>query len=439
MVKYPAISSILAFLLLNLSIINQPHAAGFALIENSASGMGTAFAGGSAIADDASTVYFNPAGIVRLSGEQAIAAAHFVAPQAKFKNQGSTAVIGNAPLSGGNDDGGQNALLGNFYYTLPIDDKLTFGFGVNTPFGLEITYDKNWVGRYHAVESNLLTANFNPSVAYQFNDKFSVGFGLSGQYIDVTLSSAIDFGSLVGVPQQLDGFAKLTGDDFSFGFNTGALFQLNKSTRFGIAYRSEIKHTLKGDANFTVPDAASPVTAGGAFVDTGITAKVSLPQTISVSGFHEINNDIAVMADITWTGWNSFQELRIQYDNPVQPDSVTTEDWNNVYRIAIGAQYQLNNQWLLRTGIAYDESPVPSAERRTPRLPGSDRKWLSFGASYALRENIKIDMGYTHIFASDARINNTLESDALPVLEATLTGVYEASVDILSVQLEYQF
>ncbi len=440
MVKYPAISSILAALLLNVPIINQPHAAGFALIENSASGMGTAFAGGSAIADDASTVYFNPAGLVRLSGEQTIAAAHFVAPQAKFKNQGSTAVIGNAPLSGGNDDGGQNALLGNFYYTLPIDDKLTFGFGFNTPFGLEITYDKNWVGRYHAVESNLLTANFNPSVAYQFNDKFSVGFGLSGQYIDVILSSAIDFGSIVVVaPQQLDGFAKLTGDDFSFGFNTGVLFQLNKSTRFGIAYRSEIKHTLKGDANFTVPDAASPVTAGGAFADTGITAKVTLPQTISVSGFHEINNDIAVMADITWTGWNSFQELRIQYDNPVQPDSVTTEDWNNVYRIAIGAQYQLNNQWLLRTGIAYDESPVPSAERRTPRLPGSDRKWLSFGASYALRENIKIDMGYTHIFASDARINNTLESDALPVLEATLTGVYEASVDILSVQLEYQF
>ncbi len=451
MVKYSAIPTILVALLLNLPVISQSHAAGFALIENSASGMGTAFAGGSAIADDASTVYFNPAGIVRLSGEQALAASHIVIPQAKFKNQGSTAVIGGAPLSGGDDDGGRNALVANFYYTLPIDDKLTFGFGLNAPFGLEITYDDDWVGRYHAVESNLLTLNFNPSIALKINDKLSFGFGISGQYIDVTLSSAIDFGSicfasfgpatcgLLGVaPQQTDGFVKLTGDDFSFGFNTGVLFQLNQSTRFGVAYRSEVQHTIKGDANFTVPGDAVFATATGRFVDTGLSAKVSLPQTISVSGFHEINKDIDIMADITWTGWNAFQELRIEFDNTLQPDSVTTEDWNNVFRFAVGAQYQLNNQWLLRTGFAYDESPVPSAERRTPRLPGTDRKWLSFGASYALKKNIRIDIGYAHLFISDIKINNTFES-SVPTLEATLTGEYEATVDILSVQLEYKF
>ncbi|NOX43193.1 MAG: hypothetical protein GXP19_05600 [Gammaproteobacteria bacterium] len=454
MVKYPALLSFLPAILINLLIINSSHAAGFALIENSASGMGTAFAGGSAIADDASTVYFNPAGIVRLSGEQAVAASHIIIPQAKFKNQGSTAVLpvpGGSALSGDNDDGGRNAFVVNFYYTRPIDDKLTFGFGVNTPFGLETTYDDDWVGRYHAVESNLLTLNFNPSVAFKFNDKFSAGFGLSGQYVDVTLSSAIDFGSIcfaalgpatcttINVaPQQTDGFAKLTGTDFSFGWNAGVLFQLNNSTRFGVAYRSQIHHTVNGDANFTVPGAATFATNGGAFVDTGLTAKITLPQTVSVSGFHEINKDIAVMADITWTGWNSFQELRIQYDNTAQPDSVTTEDWNNVFRYAIGAQYHLDEKWLLRAGLAYDESPIPSAERRTPRLPGNDRKWLSFGFSYSLMEKLKLDVGYSHLFVSDVKINNTFES-SVPTLEATLTGEYEASVDILSAQLEYKF
>ena len=447
-----------ALILILVSIsINQVQAAGFALINNNASGMGAAYSGASSIADDASTVFFNPAGMIRLSDEQMVVAAHMISPQAQFKNQGSNAVLmppAGSPLSGANDDGGQASLVANFFYTLPIDDKLTFGFGINTPFGLKTTYDKNWVGRYHAVNSELLTINMNPSIAYKLSNELAIGGGINAQYAEAKLSSAIDFGTLCfalapspaatcsalgTTPQQADGLASVTGDDFSFGWNIGVLFQPTASTRIGATYRSQVKHTLKGQADFTVPAAADAfIGPSGAFVDTGASAKLTLPELVSVSVFHKTNNKIDLMADITWTGWNSFQELRIEYDNASQPDSVTTENWENVFRYSVGMQYHLNNKWLLRSGLAFDKTPVPCTERRTPRAPGLDRTWLSLGFSYVLQEKLTFDFGYTHIFAKAAKVNNTLES-SIPPLNATLTGEFEGSADLLSAQLSWSF
>jgi long-chain fatty acid transport protein len=147
---------------------------------------------------------------------------------------------------------------------------------------------------------------------------------------------------------------------------------------------------------------------------------------------------ITYLADITWTGWSSFDELRIKYDNPDQPDSVTTEDLNDTMRYSVGIDYQYTDKLVLRTGIAYDETPVPSPERRTPRLPGNDRTWLSFGASYQYSQQLSFDVGYSHLFVDDPKINNEFES-GIPTLEATLTGDYEASVDIFSAQLNWHY
>jgi long-chain fatty acid transport protein len=444
----------LIFILISISI-NQVQAAGFALINNNASGMGAAYSGGSSIANDASTVFFNPAGMVRLTGEHMLVATHMIIPQAQFNNQGSSAVLPiptGSPLSGADEDGGETSVVANFFYTYPIDDKLTFGFGLNTPFGLKTTYDKNWVGRYHAVNSELLTINLNPSIAYKLNNKLAIGGGINAQYAEATLSSAIDIGSvclalvapttcsaLGTTPQQADGFASVNGDDFSFGWNIGVLFQPTSSTRIGAAYRSKVKHTLKGQADFTTPPAADAfIGPSGSFVDTGASAKLTLPELVSVSIFHKTNNKIDLMADISWMGWDSFQELRIQYDNALQPDSVTTENWKNVFRYSVGMQYHLNNQWLLRLGLAYDKSPVPSPERRTPRAPGLDRSWLSFGFSYVLQEKLTFDFGYTHIFDKVAKVNNTLEN-SIPPLNATLTGEFQGSADLISAQLSWSF
>ncbi|MCP4236982.1 MAG: aromatic hydrocarbon degradation protein [Aestuariibacter sp.] len=427
------------------------QAAGFALIENSASGQGNAYAGAAAHTLDASTVFFNPAGMMRLEGDSLTVAGHFIKPNSEFNNNGSSAaaVLGGGALTGEDDDGGANALVPNFYWVKGLDDEMKFGLGMQTLFGLATKYNDDWVGRYHAVETDLKTINFNPSIAYQVNEQLSVGGGVDIVFGDITFTNAIDFGAICAAqglasascsPQQTDGFADLGGDNLSspaLGYNFGLQYLITPETIFGMSYRSEINLDLEGKADFTVPSGAAFVMSGGLFLDSDITAGVTLPASLALSVAHRVDS-ITYLADITWTGWSSFDELRINYQNANQPDSVTTEDWEDSMRYSAGLDYQYSDKMVLRTGLAYDETPVPSAERRTARVPGNSRTWLSFGLSYLLDEELSVDVGYSHLFIDDTKINNEFES-SVPTLAATLTGEYEASVDILSVQLNWKY
>ncbi len=434
---------------------NQAYAAGFALIENSASGQGNAFAGAAAAASDASTIWFNPAGMMRLQEDQVVVAGHFIKPDSSFTNGNSTgaALLMSPPLSGPDDDGGFNALVANFYIVHTLDENAKVGFAMTTPFGLATKYEDNWVGRYHAVESDLRTINFNPSVAFTINDKLSMGAGINLMLADVTFTSAVDFGALClaffdsatcagmgATPQGADGFADLKADNFNelaWGINFGLMYQYSPATRVGLAYRSRVTLDVDGDADFTVPGAGGFVLANGLFVDTGVSASVTLPDSLSLSLASE-QDKYTWLADITWTGWSVFNELRIVYGNPFQPDSVTTEDWKNSLRLSVGADYQYSDALTLRAGIAYDETPVPSAERRTARIPGNSRRWVSLGFGYVIDKDISFDVGYSHLFVSDTQINNTFES-SIPTLAATLNGTYSAAVDILSAQLSWNY
>ena len=455
--------------LLSFAIPNLALASGFALIENSASGQGNAYAGAAAHAQDSSTIYFNPAGMMKLDRDQLTVAGHLVSPNASFTNNGSalSPALGAAsgPLTGPDDDGGSIAVVPNLYWVKTLGDSTRFGLGINSPFGLATEYDANWVGRYHGVLSDLKTINFNPSLAYKINDRISIGGGLDIMLGSVDLTSAIDFGSVcvagltptlgqpaaIGAcnadgagPQGIDGFADLNGnnfDDISTGYNLGITIEATGSTTVGIAYRSEIEMNVTGDAKFTVPTsstALNTVIAGsGAFIDTGLRSTVDLPASLSFSLSQRVGK-FALLADVTWTGWSSFQELRIVYDNPSQPDSVTTEAWVDTYRYSLGFDYLSSDKLILRAGLAYDQTPVPDAAHRTVRLPGNDRTWLSMGLTYLINKDMSVDVGYSHLFVDDAQINNQFES-GIPELQATVTGEYEASVDILSAQFNWYY
>ena len=448
----------LSGLLVSAFIPTAVSAAGFALIENNARGQGNAYAGAAAHTPDASTIWFNPAGLTDLEGEQVVVAGHYIIPHSKFNNQGSSAaaVFAASPfasLTGEDDDGGSPAVVPNFYWAKQIDDDLAFGLGFNAPFGLATEYDDDWVGRYHAVISDLRIVNFNPSLGYKINDSISVGGGVDMMLADVILSRVIDFGAICfaqftpsicqglgALPQGADGYGDLTGDNFddvSLGYNLGLKFKLNDNITLGLSYRSEVDIEVQGDADFTVPSAASFVFAGDLFLDTGLQAEVTLPASFSISYANQVDN-LTYLADITWTGWSSFQELVIEYDNPAQPDSIELYQWDDVYRYSVGLDWQYSDETIYRFGLAYDESPVPDAERRTPRLPGNDRTWLSFGVSKLMDKEMSIDIGYSHLFIDDAKIDKTVES-TIPTLESTLTGEYMADVDIFSVQLNWQF
>jgi len=430
------------------------QASGFALIENSASGQGNAYAGAAAHVTDASTIFFNPAGMMRLEKDSISIAGHFLTTDASFTDSGSTPspALPAPPfpllLMGPNDDGGANAIVPNFYWVKTLDDQMKFGLGVQTTFGLATKYDRDWVGRYHAVETDLKTININPSIAYQVNDRLSVGGGLDMVLGDIIFTQAIDIGAICtavpalgcpATPQVNDGFADLTADNLSdpaFGFNFGLQYEVDMNTVLGVSYRSEIDLKLEGQAVFTVPADSGAVPVGtGLFNDTGVNAKVSLPASLSLSASRK-SGKVTYLADITWTGWSSLQEIIIIYDS-AQPDTVITLNWDDTLRYSVGFDYQYSGKMILRSGIAYDETPVPSPELRTARIPGNDRTWLSFGLSYILDDQSSVDVGYSHLFIDDTGINNTLEA-AVP-LDATLTGTYSASVDILSVQWNKKF
>jgi len=424
-------------------------ASGFALIDQSSSLMGNAYAGGSAIASDASTVYFNPAGMTRVP-KQLVGGLQFVLPQAEF-NGSANDLLNNPVATGGNGgDAGDLGVIPNLYFTVPVTNKIALGLGINAPFGLSTEYDKDWVGRYEAIKSNLITININPAIAYKASNTLSVGLGVNLQYARAELTQAIDQGSLCianqiqqGVlpgtaatncaglgltPQGNDAFAKIEGDGWAGGINVGLLYEPSHATRIGLAYRSRINQQLTGNANFRRVDPLFSQGTFPIFVDTNVNASLDLPQSISLSAYHDLSARWAVMADATWTGWDSFKELRIKYDT-FQPDTVTNEDWNNTMRYSLGINYTANNHWTFRSGVAFDQSPIPDNQHRTARIPGEDRTWVSVGVGYQMTQTLGIDIGYSHLFVKEPKVSSGSATSG------TINGDYDASVDIASAQL----
>jgi long-chain fatty acid transport protein len=418
-------------ILLSCLIFTTPiaaQAAGFALIEQSASGMGNAFAGGSAVAEDASTIFFNPAGMTYIQGTQAVGALHLINPNAEFNNKGSVAAAGK-PLGGKGPNAGDLAFVPNLYFKLDLNDNVKLGIGLNAPFGLKTEYDDKWLGRFQADKSEVKTININPAIALKVNDQLSLGFGLSAMWAEATLTRAVNF------PVPTQGAVKIKGDDWGFGFNLGAIYQATADTRFGVAYRSKVEQHLDGDAKFTRP---APIPNAGAAADSGVKADITLPENFSVSAFSRLNDTWDLMGDVTWTRWSQFKELKIVRDNgSILGGLPTAENWDNTMRYSVGVNYHYSDAVKLRAGLAYDEEAI-SNEFRTARIPGNDRKWLSLGAGWQVTPASKLDVGYSHLFISDAKIDDN-QNTLAKGFNGRVRGDFEASVDILSFQYTHNF
>ncbi|MFV1922145.1 MAG: OmpP1/FadL family transporter [Methylotenera sp.] len=403
--------------------VSYSHAAGFALIEQNASGMGNAYAGAAAVAEDASTIFFNPAGMTYIEGTQAVGAIHLIKPNAEFNDNGSVAGAGK-PLGDEGPNAGDLAFVPNFYFMTEISPSVKVGVGVNVPFGLKTEYDDEWLGRFQANKSEIRTININPSIAFKVNDQLSLGFGVSAMRAEATLTRSVNFG-VAG-----EGGVKVEGDDWGFGFNLGAIYQVTSDTRIGVAYRSKIKQKLEGDVKFARP---ALIPNAGAAADGDVTAAIDLPESFSLSAFSSLNDKWDLMGDVTWTRWSQFKELKIVRDNGV-PLQVTPENWENTMRYSVGVNYHFSDTLKLRAGLAYDEEAIKN-DYRTARIPGNDRKWVSLGASYKVTPVSTFDIGYSHLFLSDAKIDDSQISTG----NGRIKGDYDGSVDILSLQYTHNF
>lgn len=421
-------------------------AAGFALNEMSAGAVGNAFAGNAAVAEDASTLFFNPAGLARLHGQQFTLSGSAIRPSIEFSNAGSRSPAGPPATGGDGGNAGGWSLVPAMYYAMDLTPSMRFGIGIQSPFGLKTEYEANWVGRYQALKSDLKTIDINPSLSYAINERLAVGAGLSAQYAKVELTRAIDFGTVCAsrlglatcgpigfLPQARDGRVVLKGDDWAFGFNAGLMFMLDPATRFGLSYRSRVQQKIRGDARNDRPAGLPGVLgAAAAFTDAGASADLTLPESLNLSAYRNLDAKWSVMGDINWTGWSRFEELRVRFDNGA-PDSVVREEWRNTVRVGAAVHYRHNDAWKFRSGVSYENSPVRDANR-TPTVPDSRR--IAFGVGAQLRQSDKStwDFGYAHIFIRDASLNR-----AEPPLGGTLVGDYQSNVNILSVQYNHSF
>lgn len=414
------------------------QAAGFYIQEQSVSGLGKAFAGSAAKADDASTIFFNPAGMTQLSGWQYTGGASTLVPKTSIDDTGTIADVDGpgagavtVPIAalGATNDGG------NPYDTTPVPsmyaagplisdrDDLWAGVGVSAPFGLASEYDENWFGRFDSTSTELTTINITTALAIKPVSWMSVGAGLDIAYADANLQTA--------VLAVTEGSFRLTGDDWSIGYNAGATITPMEGTTIGAHYRSAITHHLKG--RFHISGTGSALVNA----DTSAKADFDLPDIATLSIAQNITQDTTLLGSATWFGWSNFESIA-----PVRGDgtavSPIVQNYQNTWAFAVGVEHALSDDWVLRAGYQFDETPTTD-EYRTSRTPDGDRQWISVGAGHDLTDKITIDAAATYVDIADEQINLTRNVIAPGVPSVQMEADTSGSVGIFALGVNYKF
>jgi long-chain fatty acid transport protein len=458
-------------------------ASGFQLIEQNASGLGNAYAGQAAGVKNASAIYFNPAALTRVKGWNLVASVEPIGVGADFTNVASTVPsAGGAPFpvplgsEGGN--AGKWIPVPNAYLSGQVGERVWVGASFNVPFGLETNWQEApWMGRFHATKSKVEALNVNPTVAFKVSDAFSIGVGANWQHVKADLGSDVAYGgvayygslqALVGqglppaqavatlnallVPQLgpsgvgTEVPALISGTSNAWGWNAGALVKLGEQAHVGVSYRSKISHDVGGTVDFTgaptitLPGSLAPIgtTLNARFADGPVTTTIDLPDTFSVAAAWE-GEKVEILADYTYTGWDSIQSLDIKREGATDNFSSVPLNFQNTWRAGLGANFKVNEKFTVRLGTAYDKAPVQD-EYRTPRLPDDDRIWAAGGFQWKLSQKATLDFGYAHIFVSadsPSNLPNQETPSSTPV--GNLVGVYNTKVDVLGVQITMQF
>lgn len=414
-----------------LALSQAAGAAGFQLLEQNASGLGSAYAGSAAATNDASTIYYNPAGMTELSDREVSTGLTLVKPSFKFRNDGSSVAPASTGSTGG--DAGHLAALPNAYFSMALNKDWYVGLGMGAPFGLKTEYQDDWVGRFQSTTFDIKTYNINPSVAWRVSDKLSLGAGVNYQRMEVLYKrmAAVANPALPPAfwPALQNTEIKLDATSEGYGWNAGLLFKPSASTKIGLSYRSAIKQDLGG----TLGSSNQAIVK-----DSLAKASLKLPDTMILSVSQKLDATWEMLGDVSRTGWSKIDVIDIQYADGVRAGTTAQKleaRFRDTWRVALGANQHLSDKWTMRYGVAWDQSPVRKAETRLVSLPDNDRLWLTIGAGYNFDKKSRIDVGASYIFIKDTPI----DKDERATGAGRVTGNYKGSVGLLGVQYSQAF
>ncbi|MGB0892914.1 MAG: outer membrane protein transport protein [Parashewanella sp.] len=445
-----------------LSSITQVHAAGFQLAEYSSTGLGRAYAGEAAMADNASAQGRNPALLAQLQGRHVSAGAIYVNPNVDVPGNISIAspVLGNKPIAlhASAMDVADSAVVPNFYYSAQLDGNWTWGIALNANYGMATEIDAKHSAALFGQKTSIKTVEFNPNLAYRLNDVLSFGFGARIVHSDAEINASMP-GWINGIKSTLTNspssvhkviaarlpsagtsLKHMKGDDIGFGWKVGLNWKVSKDHNIGLAYHSGVDLKLAGEVDGLLYTKGQPVKFEGYL-------PLELPAFAEIASFHQLTDKLAIHASVNWTQWSSFKELRAFFPHqakpknaigkPISEELLKHENFKNNMRYALGTSYQLTQDLLLRAGIALDKTAVGD-EFRTTTIPDSDRLWFSTGAAYTLNKSLTVDFGLTYIKArGDAPITESMPLNGLATV--TFTGNAEGDVWLAGAQLNYKF
>lgn len=436
-----------ALVLTGVSVaVSTAFAAGFQLTEQSSLGAGRAYAGAGIVGDDLSAVHYNPAGMTLLDGTRFQAGGVWIGLNADFK--GNNGESENGRLKG--------QMIPAGYVTHQVNDKVWLGFAMTVPFGMGTEYDRNWEHANRGTSAKIYTFDMNPSIAYKVSDFISVGAGVSVQYAKAELGMRMD-----AVPGMGMAHGKVEADSWDWGYNFGVMISPTDKLRFGLAYRSAIKHEADGDVtlssvnadtlNQMLPGAGdlAPLLEGQML---GTSATIKTPDTLMLTGTWEATDQLRLSGLIRWANWSNFDDLTLENSVPSglgmmagqfgpggqalvgQVKEVTIENkWQDTWLFSIGADYRINSAFTVRGGLAYETSPVDDQSTRMAVIPDTDRVWFSLGASWYPTQDLQFDVGATYLMGVG-------DKDLYNDVNGKKVGKYD-SLDayLLGVQMQYRF
>ncbi|EGR2392944.1 outer membrane protein transport protein [Vibrio cholerae] len=425
------LSCAVAFGLASVSTFTQ--AAGFQLAEYSATGLGRAYAGEAAMADNASTQWRNPAMLTYLEGTQVSAGAIYVNPNVDVEGTVNHAQLGKTHAS--SNDFAHDAVIPNFYLSHQLNEQMALGFALGTNYGMETDLGTDFAASHFGNQASVISKEANLNIAYQILPQLSIGGGVRYVMGEGHFGATAPAKNLIRHPVTNNVMTLpkgttlkyMEGEDNSWGWQVGSAWQINQDHRVGFAYKSEVIMDFEGHAEGISYGTNKP----------GMMS-LTLPATAELASFHQLNDQWAIHASINWTDWSSFKELTAVF--PEKSDLIKSENWEDNYRFALGTTYQYDAKLALRAGVAYDTSAVDD-KNRTATIPETDRTWVSVGGSYVATPQLTLDAGFTYIFAKDATINEPRDASdqTAAAIGGAFTGNVSGNVWLIGVQANYRF